>query len=91
MDKIIEVANKLHEEILNIPEVKEYFSLLKEIENNQDLQNLKKEICRLEKEGKKEEKDNLLKILNSNPLILNLQEIKKEIIPILEQIKQNVQ
>lgn len=91
MDKIIEIANKLHDEIVNIPEVKEYLTLKEAIENDPQIQELKTEICRLEKLGKKEEKDNLLKIFNSNPLIKNLEEIKKEVIPLLENIKENIQ
>lgn len=91
MDKIIEIANKLHDEIVNIPEVKEYLTLKEAIEKDPQIQELKAEICRLEKLGKKEEKDNLLKIFNSNPLIKNLEEIKKEVIPLLKNIKENIQ
>ena len=90
MDKIREVASKLHEEILNIPEVKEYLTIIDAIEKNEELQNLKSEICRLEKLGKKEEKNNLLNIFNSHPLIVNFEQSKKEVIPILEEIKQNI-
>ena len=38
---------------------------------NEEINNLKNEICRLEKQGKKEEKNNLLSIFNSHPLIVN--------------------
>ena len=90
MDKIREMAYELKEEILQIPEVKQYLLLLEEIEKNEEIKNLKNEICRLEKLGKKEEKNNLLSIFNSHPLIVNFESSKKEVIPILEQIKQHI-
>ena len=51
MDKVIELAKELREEIDNLPEVIEYNKLKKLLENDEELKAMRKEIARLKLEG----------------------------------------
>lgn len=88
MDEVIEKAKKLKVEIDNLPEMKEYLRLKKLLENDAELANMRSEIARLENEGKKKEKENLLNIYNSHPLVNNYLLAKEEITTILLSISQ---
>lgn len=87
MDKVIDIANQLSSAIKDLPEVKEYLKLKSLLMNNEELKELRTNIARLADEGKLEERDNLLKIYNSNPLVNNFESSKKEVEQILFQIK----
>ena len=91
MDKVIEQALALKEDLLNLPEVKEYFSLKELYENDEELETMRKEIARLKTLGKEEERNNLLKIYNSHPLVNNFQIAKEEVKHILLTIKDIIQ
>lgn len=88
MDKVIETSKELRQLIDEIPEVKEYLKLKELFENDETLKQLRSDIARLEKEGKREEKNNLLEIYNSHPLVNNFNIAKEEITNILQTIKQ---
>lgn len=87
MDKVIESAKALREEIDNLPEMKEYMLLMKLYEDNDELKEMRQNIAKLEQEGKLEEKKNLIAIYESHPIVNNFNLAKEEIKSILETIK----
>ena len=91
MDKLIEEAKSLREDIDSLPEIKEYYRLKTLYENDQHLKEMRREIARLKSEGKEEERNNLLQIYNSHPLINNYELAKEEAERILRVIKDIIQ
>ena len=91
MDKVIELAKELRVEIDNLPEVIEYNKLKKLLENDEELKAMRKEIARLKVEGKEEERNNLLKVYNSHPLVNNFYLAEQEVQSILLTIKNIIQ
>ena len=87
MDKVIEAATKLSTAIEELPEVQEYLRLKSLLEQNEELKEMRTNIARLTNEGKLEERDNLIKIYNSNPLVSNFEISRKEVEQILLQVK----
>lgn len=88
MSRVIELAKEIREELEDLPEFKEYMSLKGLIENDDQLASMRKEMVRLEAEGKLEEKKNLNEIYESNPLVCNFNSAKEEVTSILESIKE---
>lgn len=91
MDKIIEEAKSLREDIDSLPEIKEYYCLKELYENDQTLKQMRRDIARLKNEGKEEERNNLLQIYNSHPLVNNYEIAKEEAERILLVIKNIIQ
>ena len=91
MDKIIEKAKSLREDIDNLPEVKEYYRLKELYENDLELKKMRVDIARLKNEGKEEERNNLLHIYNSHPLVVNYEAAKEEVKHILLALKDIIQ
>ena len=87
MNKTDEALEKLAKELYALPEVQEYLELKESIENDKELKEMRLEIARLTNEGKKEEHDNLLKVYNSHPLVVNYQVAREELYNLLNQIK----
>ena len=87
MDKIIEEAKSLRNDINSLPEIQEYYRLRDLMENDKELSRLRIEIARLAKEGKLEERKNLLEIYNSHPLVNNYNIAMEEAKSILRTIK----
>ena len=87
MDKIVQDAKKLREEIDNLPTVQEYYHLKSLYEADEELANMRREIARLKNEGKEEERKNLLEIYNSHPLVNNYELAKQEVESLLLVIK----
>ena len=87
MDKIIEEAKSLRNDIDSLPEIQEYYRLRELMEKDQELSRLRKEIARLANEGKTEERKNLLAIYNSHPLVNNYNIATEEAKSILRAIK----
>lgn len=87
MDDVIELSKKLKTEIDNLPEMKEYLKLKKLIENDDELAKMRLDIARLANEKKYEERDNLLQIYNSHPLVNNFYLAEEEIKSLLQSIK----
>ena len=87
MDKIIEEAKSLRNDIDSLPEIQEYYRLRDLMENDKELSRLRIEIARLAKEGKLEERKNLLEIYNSHPLVNNYNIAMEEAKSILRTIK----
>ena len=88
MSDVIELAKELKQEIDNLPEMKEYLRLKNLLENDKELASMRREIARLQNEGKIKEKENLLAIYNSHPLVNNYYLAKEEIKSILTTISQ---
>lgn len=91
MDEIIALTKELRENIDNLPEMKEYRKLKELLENNVELKNMRSDIARLTNEGKLTERDNLLQVYNSNPLVNNFYLAKEELKTILQTIKNIIQ
>lgn len=91
MDKIIEEAKSLRDDIDSLPEIKEYYRLKELYENDQTLKQMRRDIARLKNEGKEEERNNLLQIYNSHPLVNNYEMAKEEAERILLVIKNIIQ
>ena len=91
MDKIVEEAKSLREDIDSLPEIKEYYRLKELYENDQTLKEMRRDIARLKSEGKEEERNNLLQIYNSHPLVNNYEMAKEEAEHILLVIKNIIQ
>ena len=87
MDKIIEEAKSLRKDIDSLPEIQEYYRLKNLMENDEELARLRTEIARLAKEGKNEERKNLLEVYNSHPLVNNYNIALEEAKLILSSIK----
>ena len=87
MDKIIEEAKSLRNDIDSLPEIQEYYRLKTLMENDEELRRLRTEIARLSKEGKTEERKNLLAVYNANPLVNNYNVAMEEAKSILRAIK----
>ena len=87
MDKILEEAKSLRNDIDSLPEIQEYYRLKTLMENDEELRRLRTEIARLTKESKIEEKKNLLAIYNSHPLVNNYNIAMDEAKSILRAIK----
>ena len=87
MDKIIEEAKSLRNDIDSLPEIQEYYRLRDLMEKDEELSRLRKEIARLANEGKTEERKNLLAIYNSHPLVNNYNIAMEEAKSILRAIK----
>ena len=87
MDKIIEEAKSLRNDIDSLPEIQEYYRLKTLMENDEELRRLRTEIARLAKEGKTEERKNLLAVYNANPLVNNYNIAMDEAKSILRAIK----
>ena len=87
MDKIIEEAKSLRNDIDSLPEIQEYYRLKELMENDKELSRLRIEIARLANEGKIEERKNLLAIYNSHPLVNNYNIAMEEAKSILRAIK----
>ena len=87
MDKIIEEAKSLRSDIDSLPEIQEYYRLKELMEKDEELSRLRKEIARLAKEGKTEERKNLLEIYNSHPLVNNYNIAMEEAKSILRAVK----
>ena len=87
MDKIIKEAKSLREDIDSLPEIQEYYRLKELMEKDEELSRLRKEIARLAKEGKLEERKNLLEIYNYHPLVNNYNLAMEEAKQILKSIK----
>ena len=91
MDEVIKKANELHEAIQETPEVKEYLKLKELIESNDELKELRLNIARLANENKLTERDNLIKIYNSHPLVANYETAKENVRSLLLTIKQIIE
>ena len=87
MNNTDEAIKELATELYALPEVKEFLRLKECLEKDKELKEMRQEIARLTNEGKKQERDSLLSIYNSHPLVVNYQASREEVISLLSQIK----
>lgn len=92
MDKVLNTAEELKKYLYDLPEVKEYFVLLKAFEEDETLISLRNEIINLETNFRNGEDvvDQMKKAkaqYESNPLVVNYRESHKTVIALLEEIK----
>ena len=88
MNDVITLSNELKAKIDELPEMKEYLHLKSLLESDKELAKMRQEIARLDSEGKKKEKENLLAIYDSHPLVNNYYLAKEEIKNILMTLSQ---
>ena len=86
-DEIDIILNKLKEELDNSQIIKEYLSLKEVLENDEELKVMRGEIARLTNENKTEEKESLLAVYNSHPIVVNYEQAREEVISLLKQIQ----
>ena len=78
---------KLKKELDNSPIIQEYLSLKEVLESDEELKKMREEIARLTSEDKLEEREALLAIYNSHPIVVNYEQARQEVINLLNQIK----
>ena len=86
-DPIIDKAKEVRSSLEELEEVKEYLKLKTLLENDESLRKMRLDIARLKAENKIEERDNLLNIYNSHPLVNNFYIAKEEVKAILKNIQ----
>lgn len=91
MDEVINLAKELKQEIDKLPEMKEYLRLKDLLEKDKELTKMRREIARLQNKGKIKEKDNLIAIYNSHPLVNNFYIAKEEVTNLLTSISEILQ
>ena len=79
MDKGIELAKEISEKISELPEAQEYLKLKKIIEEDEEIQSL-------QNKGEKAKADELLKKLNSIPVVVNFEQIRGQLADTLKVI-----
>ena len=99
MDKIEESLQKVKKELFNNPSVKEYFRLKDIVKNDKTINELNKEIklhqklmCQNKNNDEiyfkeKELYESNLKLLESNPIYVNFNEIKEEVNVLLVEVR----
>lgn len=86
MNNVEMACEELKKQILDLPETKEFLRLKDLISKDDKIQAMRREIAKLESEGKTKERDNLLEEYNSIPLINNYNIMREEIYSILKEI-----
>ena len=81
MDEILKKAEEIKAELYSLPEVKEYLKLKKLVEENEEIQSLNIQLKQVN--GDEELEKKLLEELNNNPLLINYNQAKDEVIGIL--------
>lgn len=86
MDKIIETAKELREELTKDKRFIEYLRLKKLFEENEELVQIRKDLIQLQKTGNKEEYHKLKSIYDNNPLVKNYYLCKEEVSDLIKEI-----
>lgn len=86
MDRLISLSKELREELDKLPLFQEYQRLKKEVDTNEELDSLKKEIVIAKKEGKVEEHKTLLNEYNNHSLVANFMVTQNEVVDYLKEI-----
>lgn len=87
MDKIKELTDKVSTDLHSLPEVQEFLRLKELMASDKELANMRSDIARLTSEKKEEEKNNLIAIYNSHPIVNNYNVVREEVTNILQTIK----
>ena len=78
---------QLKSELDNSSIIQEYLNLKNVLENDQELKKMRDDIARLTSDNKIEERDALLAIYNSHPIVTNYEQAREEVVSLLNQIK----
>lgn len=85
MDKVLEKAKELKEEINQIPEVKEYLRLKKLYEESSEIKSLEIQLKYLPQGS--EDYHKVKEQYNNYPLVINLNNAKEEMLKVLRTLK----
>ena len=91
MNDLDTILNELKETLYQRKEVQEYLKNKKLLEADASLKKMRDDIVRLKKEGKEIERNNLLKIYENHPLVSNFEASKKEVISLIQTLKDIIQ
>ena len=86
MDKVIEAAHELKDELEKLPLIIEYKRIKQLVDTSDELNALKKDIAIAKSHGDDELHKKLLDRYNSHPLMVNLRELSEEVSEYLKQI-----
>ena len=86
MDKLISISEEIRKELDDLPLFQEYLVLKKEIDNNDELKELKKEILIAKKENRINDHHKLLEQYNNHPLMVNYVATQNEVRDYLKEI-----
>ena len=86
MNKILESASVLREELQRDERIKEYLNLKKLFEENDELVRIRKQLINLQKDNKIEEYTSLKTKYDSNPLVKNYYSSKEEVNDLIRDI-----
>ena len=87
MNEVDEALKQLKNKLDSHPLIKEYLALKSILENDKELSEMRSEIARLANENKIKERDSLLAIYNSHPVVNNYSETREEVVNLLKEIK----
>ena len=88
MNNVESTLQELKKELDKLPLVNEFLNLKEVMEKDEELVNMRQEIARLKSEGKEEERQALLEIYNSHPIVTNYEQMRSEGASLLNQIKE---
>ncbi|MDY4849358.1 MAG: YlbF family regulator [Bacilli bacterium] len=87
MDKIISKAQEIASLLKQEPLIEEFLKVKKIYENDEYLLSLRQEIAKLKSENKEEERQNLIKVYESHPIVNNYYFLLDEVNNFLFEIK----
>lgn len=87
MDKIISKAEEIATLIKDNPLIKDFLIVKKQYENDEYLITLRQEIAKLKNDNKEEERQNLIKVYESHPIVNNYYFLLDEVNNFLLEIK----
>ena len=90
MDRSIELAKELKAELENEPLIKEYRRIKELVDNDSEINALKKEIALAKTHKYNELHKELLDRYNNHPLIVNYESLKEEVASLLSEISKIV-
>ena len=88
MDKVIEKAKELRQELDKLPLFQEYVEVKKTIDEDDELNELKKQIVRAKSEGRLEDHKKLIHKYENHPLTINLNQLEEEVKNYLKEISE---
>ena len=86
MDKVIEKALKLREELIKEPVIAEYLRVKCLVEESEELSKMRHDIALYKKNNDKEEYDRLKQMYDNHPLVSNYYNLKEESFELLKEI-----
>ena len=87
MDKVLESAKKLSDEMKREPVVVEFLRLKELFENDKELASMRKKIARLSTLEDKKEYNELKQMYDNHPLVSNYYQLRDEVMNLFEEIR----